>query len=170
MEYRLDINEETLHTALENIRDKAFTATVGEHSHEICFERISPHQLHLMVDGRRINAWVEAFDGGKIILIDGERYVIHDRDLAEQNQSRDTGLDTQPDRVTPPMPAIVMAVPAKEGMAVSQGDTLVVVSAMKMETALAAPHDGVVTRVGVAEGDKVMPGEILVDVDPKSQE
>jgi biotin carboxyl carrier protein len=36
---------------------------------------------------------------------------------------------------------------------------------MKMETTLTAPSDGMVKTVNVAEGDKVMPGQILVDID-----
>jgi biotin carboxyl carrier protein len=36
---------------------------------------------------------------------------------------------------------------------------------MKMETTLRAPHDGIVKAVQVAVGDKVMPGQVLVDID-----
>jgi pyruvate carboxylase len=36
---------------------------------------------------------------------------------------------------------------------------------MKMETTLFAPFDGTVKKVNVAEGDKVMPGDILVDIE-----
>ncbi|HOS98411.1 MAG TPA: acetyl-CoA carboxylase biotin carboxyl carrier protein subunit [Deltaproteobacteria bacterium] len=39
------------------------------------------------------------------------------------------------------------------------------VSAMKMETTLSAPFPGIVTRINCAEGDKVMPGQILVDIE-----
>jgi len=39
-----------------------------------------------------------------------------------------------------------------------------VVSAMKMETTLQAPFSGRVARVNVAEGEKVMPGQVLVDI------
>ncbi|MDY0223131.1 MAG: acetyl-CoA carboxylase biotin carboxyl carrier protein subunit, partial [Desulfobacterium sp.] len=48
---------------------------------------------------------------------------------------------------------------------VEKGDPVVVVSAMKMETTLTAPHGGTVTRIGVKQGDKVMPGDILVDIE-----
>jgi biotin carboxyl carrier protein len=36
---------------------------------------------------------------------------------------------------------------------------------MKMETTLTAPSEGRVRSVNVAVGDKVMPGQILVDID-----
>jgi biotin carboxyl carrier protein len=41
---------------------------------------------------------------------------------------------------------------------------------MKMDTTLSAPFDGVVARINVAEGEKVSPKQILVDIDPSTIE
>jgi biotin carboxyl carrier protein len=35
---------------------------------------------------------------------------------------------------------------------------------MKMETTLYAPYNGTVEKINTSIGDKVMPGEILVDI------
>lgn len=69
--------------------------------------------------------------------------------------------------VTPPMPAVVVAVLVAEGREVSRGDPLVVVSAMKTESQLVAPLAGRVKRVGARVGARVRPGEILVEVEPE---
>ena len=50
------------------------------------------------------------------------------------------------------------------GAQVSAGDPLLVVEAMKMETAVAAPRSGTVTDVFVAEGDAVAVGDALVAI------
>ncbi|MBT8092683.1 MAG: oxaloacetate decarboxylase, partial [Gammaproteobacteria bacterium] len=50
------------------------------------------------------------------------------------------------------------------GDTVSEGDPLLVVEAMKMETAVSAPRAGTVTDVFVAEGDKVSVGDQLVAI------
>ncbi len=50
------------------------------------------------------------------------------------------------------------------GDAVSEGDPLLVVEAMKMETVVSAPRTGRVTDVFVAEGDKVSVGDPLVAI------
>jgi len=50
------------------------------------------------------------------------------------------------------------------GATISKGDPLVIVEAMKMETAVAAPRSGTVTEVFVAEGDTVKVGDALVAI------
>ena len=50
------------------------------------------------------------------------------------------------------------------GAKVSEGDPLVVVEAMKMETAVVSPRSGTVTDVFVAEGDAVAVGDALVAI------
>ena len=50
------------------------------------------------------------------------------------------------------------------GTVVSEGDPLLIVEAMKMETVVPAPQAGTVTDVYVAEGDKVAVGDALVAI------
>ncbi|MDH3619614.1 MAG: sodium-extruding oxaloacetate decarboxylase subunit alpha [Gammaproteobacteria bacterium] len=50
------------------------------------------------------------------------------------------------------------------GATVNEGDPLLIVEAMKMETVVASPRSGTVTEVFVAEGDKVSVGDALVAI------
>ncbi|TNF31715.1 MAG: acetyl-CoA carboxylase biotin carboxyl carrier protein subunit [Deltaproteobacteria bacterium] len=61
-----------------------------------------------------------------------------------------------------PMPGKVLRVACAAGEAVTQGQTLVIVEAMKMEHAVKAPRDGVVAEVRCEEGALVGAGEPLV--------
>ncbi len=166
MEYQLKINGEDLSADLTPGKDNTARVTLGDTEYEMAFERISETGLQLRVNGRQINAWVKEGPNGKTVVLNGRHFTIMDPMV--QKQAGSTGntpeLDT-PTLVTPPMPAIVIQVPVNLGDTVAKGDAVVVVSAMKMETPLAAPHGGTVTRIGVAQGDKVMPGDILVDIE-----
>ena len=53
------------------------------------------------------------------------------------------------------MPGVVVDVKVKVGDLVDEGDQIVTMSAMKMETAIPAPRSGVVQRITVNAGDKV---------------
>lgn len=66
------------------------------------------------------------------------------------------------------MPGKIVAVKVTEGDAVSAGDTLVVMEAMKMELAIKSPTDGVVTSVTVQAGDTVDAGAVLAVVEEQS--
>ncbi len=64
------------------------------------------------------------------------------------------------------MPGKVIAVDVSEGQAVTAGQRLMVLEAMKMEHALTAPFDGVVEGLTVSAGAQVQVDAVLVTVVP----
>jgi biotin carboxyl carrier protein len=66
------------------------------------------------------------------------------------------------------MPGGVVRVLAEPGAAVTAGQPLVVLEAMKMEHTVVAPVDGTVTELHVAPGDQVDTGQVLAVVDDGS--
>ena len=68
--------------------------------------------------------------------------------------------------VTAPFIASVWQVDARPGMRVARGDKLASLEAMKMETIIAAPHDGTVAEVYTAIGTQVTAGQVLLAVVP----
>ena len=69
-----------------------------------------------------------------------------------------------------PMPGKVIAVDVAEGQAVTAGQRLLVLEAMKMEHALAAPFDGVVEGLSVSAGSQVQVEAVLCRVVPAASE
>lgn len=65
-----------------------------------------------------------------------------------------------------PMPGKVIAVDVAEGDAVTAGQRLMVLEAMKMEHALTAPFDGTVTELSASEGGQVQVEAVLCVVEP----
>jgi urea carboxylase len=68
--------------------------------------------------------------------------------------------------VTAPFIASVWQVDARPGMRVTTGDKLASLEAMKMETIIAAPHDGIVAEVYTAVGTEVAAGQVLLSLIP----
>lgn len=69
------------------------------------------------------------------------------------------------DALRPPMSATVVRIHVAVGAAVSEGDALVVLEAMKMELPIRAPRDGVVQAIHCREGELVQPSMVLLDLD-----
>ena len=63
-----------------------------------------------------------------------------------------------------PMNGKIAALPVQVGQAVQAGQTLIVLEAMKMEHAMAAPFDGVLQAMHVTQGEQVAPGKIMLEV------
>lgn len=61
-----------------------------------------------------------------------------------------------------PLAGSVWKILCKEGQQVNEGDVVVILEAMKMETEVAAPRSGVVGSISVREGDKVNPGDTIL--------
>jgi biotin carboxyl carrier protein len=65
-----------------------------------------------------------------------------------------------------PMPGKVTGLSVKAGEAVTKGQGLLTLEAMKMEHALTAPFDGTVEEVAVALGVQVSEGAVLIKLTP----
>ncbi|WP_166266940.1 sodium-extruding oxaloacetate decarboxylase subunit alpha [Marinobacter caseinilyticus] len=67
--------------------------------------------------------------------------------------------------VTTTMPGNIVDVLVQEGDDVSAGDPVLVIEAMKMETEVKASTSGKVAAVHIKKGDRVTPGEVLVEIE-----
>ena len=139
--------------------------TIDDVPHEVAFRAVAEGHYRLEVDGRVHQAFVSERDEGKLIWVKGRCYLVQDarREISPRHRRRSTAGDSG--RVTPPTPAMVVRILVQQGDPVAKGQGLVVLSAMKMETTLVAPFNGVVKKINTAVEAQVMPGDILVDVE-----
>lgn len=63
------------------------------------------------------------------------------------------------------MPGVVLETKVQKGDEVKKGDPLLMMSAMKMETIVTSPCDGVVKQVVVTAGDQLDGGDLCVEID-----
>ncbi|AUH64163.1 pyruvate carboxylase [Paracoccus zhejiangensis] len=70
-----------------------------------------------------------------------------------------------PSHIGAPMPGVVASVAIAAGQAVKQGDLLLTIEAMKMETGLSAERDGVVKAVHVSAGQGIDAKDLLIELE-----
>lgn len=162
MEYRCKTGE-TEATLICATDKEGFSTEIGDTSYTVSATPVDEKQLHLFINGKSLLAHVEEIEGGKRVTIGGVPVEILDADRTPDTISTQ---DDVPGDVTPPMPSVVVAVLVSPGDMVDKGTPLVTVSAMKMETTLSAPFDAKVSTINTAPGEQVMPGEILVALEP----
>ena len=66
--------------------------------------------------------------------------------------------------VVAPLSGAVARILVEEGDEITEGQVLLVLEAMKMETEITAPNAGTVARVLVGERDAVSGGEALIEL------
>lgn len=101
-----------------------------------------------------VHVWGEDFDAAHEIVALG--------DFDAARSSKDAAA---PDRITAPMPGLIVDLPARPGDAVDAGDTLVVMESMKLLMELKAAAPGTVAGVTGARGETVEAGTLLVQLD-----
>ncbi|CCQ09784.1 Oxaloacetate decarboxylase alpha chain [Pseudoalteromonas luteoviolacea B = ATCC 29581] len=63
-----------------------------------------------------------------------------------------------------PLAGNIVKLKVRSGDTVSQGDVVIIMEAMKMETEIRATHSGTVSRLLVSEGDAVSSGDALIEL------
>ena len=88
--------------------------------------------------------------------------VVLDKSLGKKPKTRPKADPADPLQVGAPIPGMITAVSATLGSKVAKGDKLVTLEAMKMQTTIYAPEDGVVLELLAAVGESVESKDLLV--------
>ena len=63
------------------------------------------------------------------------------------------------------MPGEILKMSVKEGEEVEKGQTVAVISAMKMEMAVKSPVSGIITSISASEGMKLLGDDLIMDIE-----
>jgi biotin carboxyl carrier protein len=141
---------------------KSYRATIGEKSVDVEILQAEDGKLDLLIDGRRVTAYVSSDNARRWVTVGGQTLVLIKSSGAK---SRGHGHHHAAGELTAPMPGQVRAVNVSEGDAVTRGQTLLLLEAMKMEIRVQSPQDGVVKKLLVKQGQTVDREQILIEID-----
>ena len=169
-----DFRQGRLHTGLIDgfdyepsvLEESSLVAAIGPQPGSGVFGALSGFRLNLPAR-RRFTAFVD----GKVrtlplregearvgLVSHGGRYAFVGAPANLLDDAVDQGA------LTAPMPGKVISVAVAPGDEVADGQTLLVLEAMKMEMAIKAPRDGVVAEVAAEAGQLVQDGDVLVSL------
>jgi biotin carboxyl carrier protein len=89
----------------------------------------------------------------------------YETQLTKKFQNRKAFLPADPRRLHAAIPGVIFSVDAEAGQKVKQGQSLMVIEAMKMRNDILAPQDGVIMTVRVTKGMMVTKGQVLVELE-----
>jgi biotin carboxyl carrier protein len=106
-------------------------------------------------------AIAEASDG-TWVFVDGQVARLATRTAVSTRRGAKPGGDTG---IMAPMPATVVSINAAVGQEVADGQTLIVLEAMKMELPIKSPRAGIVKAIHCTKGDLVQPNVSLLEIE-----
>ena len=129
----------------------------------------SEQSYHILENNSSFKAKIVATDFAKktySIQVNSNTYevVIKDEiDILIKEMGFTVGASKQLNNLISPMPGLIIDVQVTAGQEVKEGDTLVILSAMKMENSFVSHTDGVIKAVHVVKDDAVDKGQLLVE-------
>lgn len=104
-------------------------------------------------------AYAVKLEGDNKATVNGKAYDINVKAGIEAKSNSSSG---EGEEIKAGLPGNVLRIEVSEGDSVAEGDVLLVMEAMKMETEVKAPKAGTVNSILVSQGDKVVTGQGLV--------
>ena len=150
---------------------------VGEEELSIEYRARRDGRFRVLADGNELLATAYACGSGDVDMeVDGRRlafavdrhgdtWLVHGEsggfELRQQPRYPVAGLEDAGGGLFAPMPGAVLATEVCAGDAVTRGQLVLILEAMKMEHRITAPRDGTIGELCVAVGDQVENGQLL---------
>jgi biotin carboxyl carrier protein len=125
-----------------------------------------PNVLSVIVNGQAFEVKREQSATDLHLWVKSARFAVDVRDPRSLRSRRATAGGVEgPQKIHAPMPGKIVRILAPAGTAVTAGQGVLVIEAMKMQNELKSPKDGVVKQIVAAEGASVTAGEVLAVVE-----
>jgi len=166
MQLELKINGRN--AIVKEIRRKGnlVTISVDNNIYEVDVDKVSGEEYSIISEGKSYNVEVISTDDPKIYRVNtiyfGFDISVNDAEARYMQKKKKKEGDGTTDTIKSPMPGKVVKVLVKKGDHVEKGQTVVILSAMKMESEYKSGCDGVVSKVAVKEGDTVDGNQLMV--------
>jgi len=140
---------------------KSYRIDIGEETFDAQILRAADGRLDLLIDGKQVTAYVSSDHARRWVTVDGRTLVLN---KSSGERKARAGHHHGAGELTAPMPGQVRAVNVKEGEAVTKGQTLLLLEAMKMEIRVQSPQNGVVRKLLVIQGQTVEREQMLIEI------
>jgi len=118
------------------------------------------HIVTLPEDWERVPIDAERRSGGAVVFSGGDAFFV-----SAARVGGDAAAAAGDGAIISPMPGKIIALEVAQGEAVTKGQKLLTLEAMKMEHSLTAPFDGMVAELSAVEGAQVSEGALLARVE-----
>jgi acetyl/propionyl-CoA carboxylase alpha subunit len=154
-EYRINLHEKG-HNDIQ--------VSLGRRTYSVGVELVRENEVLLNIDGKVYNIIINSNSASSYsVYLNGKFFNIKKKSISQiletkREKSRKQDIKTS-------MPGRVVEVLVKEGEKVKEGQSVLVLEAMKMQNEIKSPQTGTVIRISPKAGDSVEAGSLLFSVE-----
>ena len=144
-------------------KDGVFEFRFGEKRKAYTIDKLWGRNILIKDDKNKVyNVFVEKFDEGHCVFFKGKSFTIKDA----TSRKKGGGFDVEGEiTIKSPLPGQIKKVFKKVDDEVEEGESILVLEAMKMENEIKSPKKGVIKKISVKEGGSVDPQTDLFSVE-----
>jgi len=148
-EKELIIDEKKYDYELIRGSDNSYFLKLNNHVFDLTTEKLNNDSYKVLLNGNYFDVTV------RTALQERAAKLLENSALAQHRQ-----MD-----VKAPMPGLILKIRKKMGETVEQGESVMILEAMKMENDLKAPTSGIINGISVNEGSAVEKGAVLFSIE-----
>jgi biotin carboxyl carrier protein len=169
MQNEVKINSRTAKVELLGREGTKYRARIDDREYEFDVVRVEPGIYSVLHNGKSTN--MEMIEVGKAnqysVKTLSSQYDVEVIDALTRYRNNTKGdLAASGNVITTPMPGKVVRIPVTEGDVVEAGQTVITISAMKMESEYKSAFRGIVKKILVNEGDTIEGHQPLIELEP----
>lgn len=132
------------------------------------FLKLSSTQFHVLNENKSYEVALENSDfisRNYQIRVNSNTYevqITNDLDKLITAMGFSTGSEKKLNEINALMPGIILSVNVEVGQEVKEGETLLILEAMKMENAIGSPRDGIIKSVNIEKSGTVEKGALMI--------
>ena len=145
------------------------TASIDGKIYKIDLEEMEAGIYSLLYEGKSYEMEINrnTIKNNYSVQSNGDQWNIQvvDAEVRYQRNHQKGKLESKVNYISSPMPGKVVKILVKPGQKVKAGETLIIISAMKMESEYKAPKDATIKKINVKEGDNIEGNEVLITLE-----
>jgi len=154
MKFNLSINGEKREFEIID-KEGSFNFKLGEKSEVYTIDKLWSKNILIRDSNSKVyNVFIDKHEEGFCVFFKGKSFVIKDA----TSRKKGGGFDLEGEIVVKsPLPGQIKKVYKKVNNKVEEGESILVLEAMKMENEIKSPKKGVLKKLSIKEGDSVDP-------------
>jgi biotin carboxyl carrier protein len=169
MSIEIRLNDRIAEVELVSKDQNKVQIKVDDKLYELDMIEVEKGMYSILLEGKSYNVEIFEKDSAKhynvssldksydLEIIDAETRYLMSRKGDEMEDAGNT--------VSCPMPGKIVKIPVKAGDKVEAGQTVIIVSAMKMESEYKTGKEGIIKKVHVNEGDTIEGNQLLITIE-----